>query len=110
MNAFTGLILGYFDYAFLFVFAAANCGIIRRSKPIPHKVITGALLILAFGLVLPAVSMGSEIHWPVVPRGTMTEAFNLLYTYFRFPLYWGLGLVQLAVFLIRRFSLARGLA
>lgn len=45
-----------------------------------------------FGLILPIISMFVEIKLYSNPGD---DAYNLLYTYFRFPAYWVIGIIQL---------------
>lgn len=54
----------------------------------------GCLIIgILFGIVLPFISMKIEIL-KVKSEFEMIDSFNLLYTMFRFPMYWIIGICQ----------------
>lgn len=54
-----------------------------------------------FGLILPIISMGFEID-KVTARGEIIDNFEVLYTYFRFPVYWLIGIIQLVILSVKQ--------
>ena len=84
------IIAGYFDYAVIAILIILN--IAFWKKKIKHNIgcIVGLVL---FGLVLPCISQYIEIQRVKNSIGIM-DSFEVLYTYFRFPLYWLIGTFQ----------------
>lgn len=84
------MIIGYFDYVVLFLLVIANVYFWKKSL----KGKLGCFLSgLFFGIVLPVVSMKIEIY-RISKEHEIMDGFNLLYTYFRFPMYWLIGIFQ----------------
>lgn len=84
------MIIGYFDYIVLGVLIILN--ILFWRKTIKRKIgcLLGGLL---FGIALPIVSMSIEID-RVTEEMDIIDNFTLLYTYFKFPIYWVTGALQ----------------
>lgn len=51
---------------------------------------------LLFGLILPIVSIHFEIE-KVTSEIVVMDSYTVLYTYFKFPLYWIIGIVLFAI-------------
>ena len=87
------LFFGHFDYALFLVIIIINLYCWNKFPKIKGCLSILSLLFL-FGLVLPSISMFVEIKLNSSPGD---DAFNLLYTYFRFPIYWVIGLIQIII-------------
>ncbi len=84
------MFIGYFDYGVLFLLVIAN--IYLWKKKLKGKI--GCLISgLLFGIILPIISMKIEIV-RISKEYEIIDSFNLLYTYFRFPIYWIIGVFQ----------------
>ncbi|MBF9222689.1 hypothetical protein [Hymenobacter ruricola] len=92
------LFAGPFDYAAFAVLVLANAWYARRPGAARPKWWAKPAVIVLFVLVLPLLSMRAEMVRTLRPPGTPTDAFELLYTMFRFPIYWFLLAVQTGVF------------
>jgi hypothetical protein len=95
------ILFGKFDVVFICCLILANL-ILWRVK---FKKNLGCFLIVClFGLVLPWISMGFEIDKVKSerPEHTIIENGELLYTYFRFPVYWGIGIIQSIIFFLKK--------
>lgn len=87
------MIIGYFDFAVIGILMLINILILR--KRINSNI--GCLLVgLIFGLVLPIVSQEIEID-KVSNEREILDNFTLLYTFLKFPFYWIVGAVQIAI-------------
>ena len=84
------MIVGYFDYAIIGVLLILN--LFFWNKRIKRKIgcLIGGVL---FGLALPFISMSIEID-RVTKEMEVIDNFTLLYTYFKFPIYWIIGGLQ----------------
>ena len=84
------MFVGYIDYIIFSILIFLNIKFWRRK-------FTGALIYviiaILFGILLPMVSMKLEII-KVKNEYEIVDGFNLLYTLFRFPMYWILGIWQ----------------
>lgn len=89
--------IGYFDYIIFGILIFLNYIFWKRKI----KLGIGCLItLIVFGLLLPIASMGFEIHrYTKVYK--YTDAFELLYTYFRFPMYWMIGILQGSLMIIK---------
>ena len=84
------MLIGYFDYIVLGILLTLNA--IYWRKRLNGKL--GCLIVgLVFGIVLPIISMKIEIA-RISKEFEIIDGFNLLYTYFRFPMYWIIGISQ----------------
>lgn len=81
---------GYFDYAIIAILIVLN--IVFWKKKIKYN--TGCIIgFLLFGIILPIVSQYIEVQRVKDSIGIM-DNFEVLYTFFRFPLYWLIGILQ----------------
>lgn len=92
------LFIGPFDYAVLAVLVLANAWYAQRPGSALPTGWAKLAAVLLFGVVLPLLSMRAEMDRTLRPTGVPTDAFELLYTLFRFPMYWLLFAVQVGVF------------
>ncbi|MBW1296300.1 hypothetical protein [Aquimarina litoralis] len=81
--------LGYFDYTFIVILIILN--IVFWKKRTSWKL--GCLIGIIFYILIPLISIGIEVNRYTVDKD-LVDNFELLYTYFRFPFYWAIGLVQ----------------
>ena len=86
--------VGYFDYAVLILLVGANVGFVKLLRFRSLGCLPLLALILLYGFVLPFLSQSAELERTRRPPGVMVDNFELLYTYFRFPLYWALFVLQ----------------
>ncbi len=56
-------------------------------------------LFFLFAFVLPIITIGFEISIET-SKYKIIDNFNLLYTYFRFPIYWFIGFIQFVIYKI----------
>ncbi|NOU61991.1 hypothetical protein [Marinifilum caeruleilacunae] len=84
------MFIGYFDYIIFGLLLLFN--VLYWKKRFNGK--TGCLIIgILFGVAIPYVSMEIELL-RVKSEFEMIDGFNLLYTIFRFPMYWIIGILQ----------------
>ena len=94
------LYVGIFDYVVFVVILIAN--ILIWKRPIGNK--AGCLLGLAiFGFALPLISIAVEIsnYQEAYIDKPFDDSFEMLYAYSRFPIYWILGVLQVAVLALK---------
>ncbi len=83
------MFIGYFDWLIIAAFIFLNIKFWHSGKQISN--ILGFLPLPLFGLILPIFSIAIELEL----NGTGgNDNFNILYVYFRFPLYWVLLIIQ----------------
>lgn len=87
------MLFGYFDLVLIVFLIFLNYRFWKKFS-IFNNCLPAAIFFASFGLVLPIISMIVEIQLYSNPAD---DSYNLLYTYFRFPLYWAIGLIQLIV-------------
>lgn len=96
--------LGWFDYLFILLLLFLNIKFWNKDFKFKKN---GCLLILGIILIpcfiLPELSIFVDIQImkynnPMKMRNS--DAFNFLYLYFKFPFYWGLVILQFAIFSI----------
>jgi hypothetical protein len=88
------IFVGYFDCIVIAILIFLNIYFWKKSlSTTAGCVIPGVL----FGFLLPVISMIIEIN-----RINALDAFELLYTYLRFPTYWIIGIIQIIVIVIKR--------
>lgn len=91
------LFFGFFDYAIIAALFVVNIVFWKVKLKTAH----GCLIsILLFGGILPVLSIGFEIDM-VTGGKEVVDNFELLYTYFRFPLYWVIGGLNLLLFQLK---------
>lgn len=94
------MLISYFDYAVCCLLVGSTL-VLRKYCPAWRP---GCLLsLLLFGLVLPLLSQDVEFRRHPQPTESF-DAFTMAYTYLKFPLYWGIGVLQqvLWLFLVKR--------
>lgn len=85
------LLFSNFDFIVISSLLVLNFLILKiKLKKNIGCLITG----LIFGLVLPLISIKLEIN-KVTAERQILDSFELLYVYFRFPIYWIIGIIQL---------------
>ena len=90
------MVVGYFDWIIIFVLIFLNIKFRNSDKYIP-----GCLILPVFGLVLPILSITIEFQINGPKKGEIFDSFTMLYTYFRFPLYWILCIIQYIILKVR---------
>lgn len=87
------MIIGNFDFVVIGILVLLN--ILTRGKKIKNNIgcLIGGLI---FGLIVPIISQKLEID-RVASEREILDNFTLLYTYFKFPIYWIIGAIQIAV-------------
>ena len=87
------MIIGYFDFAVIGFLALIN--IMIWGKQIKGTI--GCLIVgFILGLLLPIISIKIEVD-RVASEREILDNFTLLYTYFKFPIYWILGAIQIGI-------------
>lgn len=87
------ILFGYFDLVVIIGLLYFNFRFWNKLSTF-NNCLSTTIFFVTFGLVLPLISMIVEIQLYSNPGD---DAFNLLYTYFRFPVYWVIGVIQLIV-------------
>ena len=84
------MFIGIFD---VFLFGI----LITLNILLAHQTITQKLgclvIILIFGIILPIISISLEVN-RVISQRVVLDNFTLLYVYFKFPVYWFIGIIQ----------------
>lgn len=92
------MLIGYFDYAVLLGLLYVNYKYWKRQI----RLLPGCLIVLVvFGILLPVLSILTELQVNGPKPGEIHDSFNFVYVYLRFPLYWGLLVLQSLVLLPR---------
>ncbi|HUH51961.1 MAG TPA: hypothetical protein VLZ11_07665 [Flavobacterium sp.] len=91
------MIIGYFDYIVFAILLLLNSIYWRKLVSIKMGCLVGGLM---FGLVLPMISMHLEIQRVARTIGII-DNFEVVYTYFKYPIYWFVGMAQLLVLTIK---------
>ena len=92
------MLIGYFDYAIIIGLLYINYKYWKRQI----RWLPGCLLVLVvFGIVLPIFSILAELQVNGPKPGEIHDNFNFVYVYLRFPLYWGLLVLQSLVLLLK---------
>lgn len=87
------MIVGYFDFILIGILFLINTLI--WGKKIKNNI--GCLIGgLFFGLILPIISQKIEVD-RVASEREILDNFTLLYTYFKFPIYWIIGAIQIQI-------------
>jgi hypothetical protein len=90
------IFVGYFDWFVIFVLIYLNIKFWKSDK-----YISGCILLPIFGLVLPILSIAVEFQLNGPKKGESFDSFTMLYTYFRFPLYWILFIIQYIILKVK---------
>ena len=85
--------IGYFDCIIFIVLVILN--IVFWKKKFTSCLAYG-IIILLFGIIFPAISSFIDIK-AYISNKEIVDNFELLHNYFKFPLYWGIGLLQLLI-------------
>ena len=91
------LVFGYFDWLVLVILFIFNYYKWHSFPTLKRDVFLATLLIL-FGFSLPVVSMFLELK---IKSNHSGDVSNLFYTYFKFPVYWLIGIVQIVMIYFR---------
>lgn len=88
------MLFGVFDSCVLLLIFIFNYGIWKYKiiKKCNWKIYLVAFLF--FGGVIPILSVDFEIQ-KATSKTENVDSFNLLYTYFRFPIWWFIGILEL---------------
>lgn len=87
------MLFGCFDLVLIVVLIFLNYRF-WKNYSVFNNCFPTVIFFLSFGFILPVISIIVEIK---VNSSPGDDSFNLLYTYFRFPVYWVIGLVQLLI-------------
>lgn len=87
------MILGYFDYILIGILIVFNSIFWKTSIKQKIGCIIGVLL---FGLLFPLTSLAIEVQRVKTTIGII-DNFEILYPFFRFPIYWLIGIIQLFI-------------
>lgn len=99
------MLFGTFDYIFLTFIFIFNIGVWKYKIIKKRNWVLYLIAFLFFGFIIPFFSMDFEIS-KVTKDQTNVDGFTLLYTYFRFPTWWFIGVLEI-VFLrsqLKRFK------
>ncbi|MBH8567315.1 hypothetical protein KB206_00350 [Microvirga sp. STS02] len=99
MNA---LFIGPFDYAVLALLVGANGWLYWHGAARPLGCGVRLASALFFCLILPVLSMKAELVRAQRPPGIPVDGYELLYCWFRFPMYWAVFVGQCASFWLYR--------
>lgn len=92
------MVFGIFDFLTVLVLFGLNFSHFLKKK---HDTTLGCgVIFLVFGILLPVLSIVIEEHretkdWK---EGEIHDNFELLYLYLKFPIYWGMGIIQSIIF------------
>lgn len=89
------MIISCFDIAVIGVLVLINLLIWNKKIPNNLGCLIGGII---FGLILPIISQKIEVNNVASVREVL-DNFTLLYTFFKFPFYWIIGGIQMAVIL-----------
>lgn len=85
--------IGYFDYTIFIVLIILN--VIFWKKDL-SSCLTYVIIILLFAVILPVISSFIDIR-VYISDNKIVDNFELLHNYLKFPLYWGIGVLQLLI-------------
>jgi len=88
---------GTFDYIILAIILIFNFGVWKFEIIKKRNWILYLLMFLFFGFIIPFISIDFEIR-KVTEGQVNVDSFTLLYTYFRVPIWWFIGISE-AIFL-----------
>ena len=90
----TNHVFNYFDVIIFVVFIALNIGFCKTK--FNRFCLLYVVLFLILGILLPIISF--LIEWQLAnPSNEAFDAFTMLYTYLKFPIYWLLFIVQIII-------------
>lgn len=93
------MFFGTFDYIILAIIFLFNFGVWKYKIIKKRNWILYLIAFLLFGFIIPFFSMGFEVD-KATKDEVVIDNFTLLYTIFRFPIWWIIGLVE--VFILRK--------
>jgi len=85
--------IGFFDYIIFTVLVILNIVFWKKDFT---SCLTYSLVILFFGIIFPIISAIIDIKIYTHDK-KIVDNFELLHNYFKFPLYWGIGFLQLLI-------------
>jgi hypothetical protein len=89
------MLLGTFDFYVLALMLIFNFGVWKYKIIKKCNWIVNLVAFLLFGLLVPVLSMYFEIQ-KVTKDVEIVDNFTLLYTYFRFPTWWFIGILEMS--------------
>ncbi|WP_248724913.1 hypothetical protein [Seonamhaeicola sp. ML3] len=98
------MIIGYFDYIVIGFLIFLNIRFWKKKTEMKTGCILGGVF---FGFILPLISMIIELQRVKMTIGII-DNFEVLYTYLRFPSYWGIGIIQAIVVSVKRNNIKVG--
>ena len=87
------MIIGYFDYIVFGILIFLNIIFWKREIGEGKGCIIAIVGGILFGLLLPTISSFIEVQRVKAIVGN-PDSTELLYTYFIYPIYWGIGIIQ----------------
>jgi hypothetical protein len=87
------MFFGVFDYITLTVILIFSFTVWKYKIMIPSNWIFYLIAFLIFGIIIPFASIHYEVQKAVKDQ-PFTDSFTLLYTFFRFPVWWLIGLLE----------------
>lgn len=92
------MLFGYFEILVLTLLIGSNLYIQR----IPFNInIYYLVIILLFGFILPLIAMKIEIEIAIL-KGMERDGMYFLWTTFKFPIYWIIGIFQILFLTIKK--------
>ncbi|KIC63536.1 hypothetical protein [Chryseobacterium taiwanense] len=88
------MFFGTFDYIILGLTFIFNFGVWKYKIIKKRNWILYLITFLLFGCIIPFFSMGFEIQ-KAIEGQEFVDNFTLLYTYFRFPTWWLIGILEI---------------
>lgn len=93
------MFFGTFDYIILTLIFIFNIGVLKYKIIKKRNWILYLIAFLLLGFIIPFFSMGFEID-RAIENEIVIDNFTLLYTYFRFPIWWFIGAIE--IFILRK--------
>jgi hypothetical protein len=97
------MILGIFDFLVIALIIITNFYLQQTRTEISFNFPWVMLFFMLFSFILPIISSMIEIAI-VTKKFDMVDGFNLLYVYFRWPIYWIIGIIEIIMLNIFRKS------
>ncbi|AZB28543.1 hypothetical protein EB354_04285 [Chryseobacterium balustinum] len=95
------MFFGTFDYIILTLIFIFNLGIWKYKIIRKRNWILYLIAFFLLGFIIPFFSMGFEIN-KATENEPVIDNFTLLYTYFRFPIWWFISAIE--VFILRKIT------
>lgn len=92
------MLIGYFDYAVLLGLLYFNYIYWKRKL---NWLLVSLVGVVVFGVLLPVLSIQAELYVNGPKPGDIVDGFNYWYVELRFPMYWGLFILQCLVLLLK---------